>query len=78
MWISLLEQEQIGAALLLSRSVWEPKKLAEMLDAIDNRLMDLAGQANRKAEDWEPPSLARVLRHMPPEQRAKVEKSFPA
>lgn len=78
LWVSLLEQEQISAALLLSQGVWEPKKLGEMIDGIDRRLMTFSGEdaGRASAEEWEPPSLARVLKHMPPAQRAHVEKSF--
>lgn len=78
LWVSLLEQEQINAALLLSQGVWEPKKLVEMLGAIDTRLMSYSGDKPEPAEDWEPPSVARVLKHMPAAQRSIVEKSFPA
>ena len=64
LWISLLEQEQISAALLLSRGVWEPKKLAELIGALDIRLMTFTGEKPEPAEEWEPPSLTRVLKHM--------------
>lgn len=77
LWISLLEQEQISAALMLSQGVWEPKKLVEIIGAIDTRLLTFTGD-KPEPKEWEPPSLARVLKHMPPEQRAKAEESFAA
>ncbi len=81
MWISLLEQDQISAALLLSQSVWEPKKLGEMLGAIEKRVLTFSSEKPEGGpcgEQWEAPSLARVLKHMPAAQRAAIEKSFAA
>jgi hypothetical protein len=67
LWLSLLEQDQLTAALLLSQGVWEPKKLAALIGTIDKRLMTFTGEEPEREAEWEAPSLERVLKHI--EQR---------
>ncbi len=63
MWLALVEQCEMGAALLRAGAQWDSKKVGELLSRSHARLKELL-LGEDPEPDWEPPSLERVKRNM--------------